>query len=147
MTTVYEPQQRVATSRLWWVAPPTMIAAALANLIVYAIATALFAGPRQFSYLTPLSIVISTAIYLLVAAIVYAVTGRFSKRPIRVFRVVALIALLLSFAAPLSATQFTPPADATTVVVLLVMHVVAAMITIGMFTTLARTPGEDSRTA
>jgi hypothetical protein len=138
MTTTYEPQRRVAIGRLWWVAPLTIIAAAAANLIVYAIAAALFAGPRQFSYLTPLNIVVSTAIYLTIAAIIYAVIGRLSQRPIRVFRVVALIALLLSFATPLLATQFTPPADAITVVVLLVMHVVAATITISMFTTLGR---------
>jgi hypothetical protein len=93
------------------------------------------------------ALLIREATRLTVAAIVYALIGRFSKHPIRVFRVVALIALLLSFAMPLSAMQFTPPADVTTIVVLLVMHVVAAMITIGMFTTLARTPGDDTRAA
>lgn len=127
-----------------YIPSPTLLsiaAASLANLIVYAIATALFAGPRQFSYLAPLNIVVSTAIYLVIAAIVYAVIGRFSKRPVRVFRIVALVAPLLSFAMPLSAMQFTPPADATTVLVLLVMHVVAAIVTIGLFTTPARAPG------
>jgi hypothetical protein len=50
------------------------------------------AGPRQFSYLAPLNVVVSTTIYLTIAAIVYALIGRFSKRPIRVFRIVAIVA-------------------------------------------------------
>lgn len=136
------PERRVAIGRIWWVTLLAIAAASIANLIVYAIATALFAGPRQFSYLAPLNIVVSTTIYLVVAAIVFALIGRFSKRPIRLFRVVAIVALVLSFAMPLSAMQFSPPADMTTVAILLVMHVVAAIITIVLFTTLARAPGE-----
>jgi MFS family permease len=143
MTTSSAREQRVAVERLWWVTLLAIAAAAIANLIVYAIATALFATPRQFSYLTPLNIVVSTAIYLIVAAIVYAVIGRFARRPIRVFRVVAIVALVLSFAMPLSAMQLTPPADTTTVAILLVMYIVAAIITVGLFTTLARAPSEE----
>jgi hypothetical protein len=142
MTTSSAPEQRVAVGRIWWVTLLAIAAASVANLIVYAIATALFAGPRQFSYMAPLTIVVSTAIYLVVAAIVFALIGRFSKRPIRLFRVVAIVALVLSFAMPLSAIQLSPPADAITVAILLVMHVVAAIITIVLFTTLARAPGE-----
>ena len=135
--TIPAPRQRVAIRRLWWVAPLTIIAASIANLIVYAIAAALFDGPGQFPYLTPLNI-FTTASDLIVAAIVFALIGRFATHPIRAFRIMAIVALLLSFAAPLSATGLTPPADTATVAVLLVMHVVAVAITIGSFTTLAQ---------
>jgi hypothetical protein len=92
--------------------------------------------------MTPLTIVVSTAIYLVVAAIVYALIGRFSRRQLQVFRIVAIVALLLSFAMPLSAMQLTPPAGATIVAVLRVMHILAAIITVSLFTTLARASGE-----
>ena len=139
-------QERIAFGRLWWVTLLTIAAASAANLVVYFIATALFEGPRRFSFLNPFSIVASTAVYLVVAAIVYALIGRFSRHPIRVFRIVSVVALLLSFGAPISAA-FTVPApdtpDATTVVILLVMHVVAAIITVGLFTTQARVTNDS----
>jgi uncharacterized protein DUF6069 len=139
-------QERVALGRLWWVTLLTIVAASAANLVVYLIASALFEGPRRFSMLTPVSIIASIAMYLVVAAIVYALIGRFSKRPIRVFRIVSVVALLLSFGPPISAAFTFPPPDApdaTTVVTLLVMHVVAAIITVGLFTRLARVTGEE----
>lgn len=141
MATASVPQERIALGRLWWVTPLAIAAASIANLIVYAVATALFSGPSQFSYLSPQSIVVSTTVYLIFAAIVFAVIGRFAKRPIRVFRIVSVVALLLSFAGPISAAFTFPPPDTPdtiTVLTLLVMHVVGAIITVGLFTTLAR---------
>jgi hypothetical protein len=60
--------------------------------------------------------------------------------PDRAFRAVAVVALLLSFAASISATQLAPPTEMRTVAVLLMMHVVAGISTIALFTTLARVP-------
>ena len=139
-------QERVALGRLWWVTLLTIVAASAANLVVYLIAIALFEGPRRFALLTPVSIVVSIAVGVGAAAIVYILIGRFSKRPIRVFRIVAVVALVLSFASPISAAYAFPPSDApdaTTVVCLLAMHVVTAIITIGLFTTMARATGDE----
>jgi len=140
-TTLPTQPERVALSRLWWVTPLTIVAASAANLVVYFIATALFEGPRRFTLLGPVNIIASTAVYLIGAAIVYALIGRFARRPIRLFRVVSVVALLLSFLAPVSAALTMPAPDApdaTTVVVLMVMHIVAAVVTVGLFTRLAR---------
>ncbi|HEU5012143.1 MAG TPA: hypothetical protein VFT66_06340 [Roseiflexaceae bacterium] len=60
--------------------------------------------------------------------------------PDRAFRAVAVVALLLSFAASISATQLTMPTDMITVAVLLMMHVVAGISTIALITTLAWVP-------
>ena len=139
-------QERVALGRLWWVTLLTIVAASVANLVVYLLAIALFEGPRRFALLTPILIVVSTAVGVGAAAIVYALIGRFSKRPISVFRIVAVVALVLSFASPISAAYAFPPSDAPdviTVVFLLAMHVVAAIITIGLFTTMARATGDE----
>jgi Family of unknown function (DUF6069) len=139
-------QERVALGRLWWVTLLTIVAASAANLVVYLMAIALFEGPRRFALLTPVSIVVSIAVGVGAAAIVYILIGRFSKRPIRVFRIVAVVALVLSSASPISAAYAFPPSDAPdaiTVVFLLAMHVVAAIITIGLFTTMARATGDE----
>jgi Family of unknown function (DUF6069) len=139
-------QERVALGRLWWVTLLTIVAASAANLVVYLMAIALFEGPRNFALLTPVSIVVSIAVGVGAAAIAYALIGRFSKRPIRVFRIVAVVALVLSFASPISAAYVFPPSDAPdaiTVGFLFAMHVVAAIITIGLFTTMARATGDE----
>lgn len=141
LTTSPVSQERVALGRLWWVTLLSIAAASAANLVVYLIATALFDGPRAFALLGPVPILVSTVLYLVGAAIVYALIGRLTRRPIRAFRAVAAVALLLSFLAPISAVFMMPAPDtpdATTVVVLIVMHIVAAIITVALFTRLAR---------
>jgi hypothetical protein len=132
--------ERVARlSRLWWVVLAAIAVASIANIVVYLIATALFEGPRNFAMLQPGSIIGSTAVFLLVAAVVYVLIGRFAARPVRLFRRVGYAVLVLSFLMPVVAALSSPAGqgpDATTVVVLIVMHVVAGLITIYLFTTL-----------
>ncbi|MFL5803782.1 MAG: DUF6069 family protein [Roseiflexaceae bacterium] len=147
-TTLSVQQERVALGRLWWVTLLAIAAASAANLVVYVIATALFEGPRRFTLLGPITIVVSTAVYLVVAAIVYALIGRFARRPIRLFRRVSVVALLLSLLLPISAAITLPAPDAPdapTVVTLIVMHIIAAILTVGLFTTLARVTGDTNR--
>ena len=132
--------ERVVLRRLLWVAPLAIAAASVANLIVFWTAVALFPSVGQFPMLGTLPIIASTAAYLLVAAAVFVVVGKLSSRPVTHYRIIAVVALLLSFGAPLSAgAGFMPgaSADGATVVTLLVMHVVAAAITVPLFTTLA----------
>ena len=75
-----------------------------------------------------------TVMGVVAAAIVFAVLGRFSARPIRLFPIVALVALVLSFAP----TFGIAGAGTAYIGTLLLMHVVAALAAIGFFTTLAR---------
>jgi hypothetical protein len=133
--------ESIAFGRMWWVTLLTIGVASVANIVVYVIATALFEGPRRFALLNPTSIVVSTAAFLVVAAIVYALMGRFAQRPIHLFRRVAFVTLLLSFLGPISTAYTLPTPDApdtATVVTLMVMHTVAALITVGMFIRMAR---------
>jgi hypothetical protein len=61
---------------------------------------------------------------------------------VRHFRIVAIVGLLLSLGGPLSAGSgaMGPPAAPATVVVLVLMHVLAATITTYLFTTRAVEP-------
>lgn len=69
----------------------------------------------------------------LVAALVFAAIGSFAKHPVRVFRLVSAVVLVISSAMPL-----TLPAPAVMIASLEVMHVVAWAVIVGILTTFAR---------
>jgi hypothetical protein len=85
-------------------------------------------GPITFPMVVAMSAVGAVA-----GTLVYALVGRFARRPVRAFRVVSVLALVLSFAGPLT----IPGAPPGMVVALLVMHIIAAVIVVGLLTTLA----------
>ena len=134
-----QPAERIDYRRLLWVAPLAAAVAAIANLALYFIADALGAFPDGIllpngQTMGPAPVISTSVIGVIAAAIVFAVLGRFSARPIRLFRIVALVALVLSFASPFGIAG----AGAAYIGTLLLMHVVAALAAIGFFTTLAR---------
>ena len=67
------------------------------------------------------------------AAAIFAVIGRFTRRPIRIFWGVATVGLLLSFL-PIALAGVTGSSAGT----LALMHVVAAVTNVGLLTTLGR---------
>ena len=71
------------------------------------------------------------------ADVVYLAVGRISARPVQLFRTLGYIVMVLSFLMPVAAGATMPAGpDAVTVAVLIVMHLVAGLITIRLFTTL-----------
>ena len=68
-----------------------------------------------------------TVVGVLGAVIVFALVARFARRPVRLFRRIALVVLLLSLVPDLSLLTSSPYADTTvqSVLVLMLMHVVA----------------------
>ncbi|HEX3721447.1 MAG TPA: DUF6069 family protein, partial [Nitrolancea sp.] len=99
--------------------------AAVINLIVYFVASS--AGGISHSVnligssgISAGLVLIASAIGVALAASTFAVVGRFSHRPVRTFRIIATVVLLLSFVPVLS----LPGAPAAMIVTLLVMHLV-----------------------
>ena len=134
--------ERVSFSRLLWVGPLTIVAAVAANLVFTTIANSLLGVSPDFPPLTAGAIAIFTAIGVLAAVVVFALVARFSKRPIRRYRQIALIALLLSLIPDL-AMPFLPGTvrvGAREVVLLMATHVIAAVVAVWMLTTLTREP-------
>jgi hypothetical protein len=128
------PSESVAFGRLWWVGLLAIAVAAAANALVRAGAVALFDVPARFEPLMLEEIVLSTVIGVAGATGVYAIVGWLAKRPIRIFRILAGVALLLSFVPPLS----LPGVSIPIILTLGLMHIVAAAISVGLLTTLAR---------
>ena len=132
--------EHVAFKRLLWATPLAAVAATVGNAVLYFIASALGAMPQDFVVqdsgpITVTPVVLSSLIGTAGAAVVFAIVALLSRWPIRTFRIVAAVVLVLSFATPLT----IPGAPLSMILTLELMHVVAAVIITGMLTTLART--------
>ena len=106
------------------------VAAVIVNVIVRALAVALFDIPDDFEHIAPRAVIVSTLIGVFAAALVYAVVRRVACDPARTFTIVAVIALVLSLVAPLS-LGFD---EAAAVGTLMLMHVLTAAIVVVTFT-------------
>lgn len=118
------------------------VAAAVANTLVYFAASALgtisqgvlLPSPMGMSPLTVGLVATTSVIGTVGAAIVFAVIGLFARRPVRVFRIVATVVLVLSFAMPAT----VPGVPVAMRLTLGVMHLVAWAVSVVVLTTLAR---------
>jgi hypothetical protein len=123
--------EKISVRKLLWAAPLAGVAAAAGNLAIYGLARAGFdlplnmpaMGPNAAGPLAAAQVVISSFLPALVAAGLLALVARFTARPVRVFQIVAGVALVLSFGAP-----FSVPVDTGTRLVLLSMHLVAGLV-------------------
>ena len=130
---------RVARGRLVSVGLLAAVVAAGANAAVYLVAATVGTMPQDVVVngqgLITLPMVAAMSVLGAVGGTaVYALVGRFARRPVRAFRIVAALALLLSFGGPFSIAG----APAAMVATLLLMHAVAAAVIVGFLTTLAR---------
>lgn len=131
-------EERVAWSRLVPVGLLTALVAAVANGVVYLVAAAAGAMPQEIVVngqgpITLPMVATTSMLGAIAATIVYALVGWFARRPVRVFRIVAAVVLVLSFVPPFTIPG-APPAMVGT---LLLMHVVAAAVIVGLLTKLA----------
>ena len=132
--------ERVSFARLLWVGPLTILAAVLANVAFVAVANPLFGVAPDFPALTKDAVAAFTAVCVLLAVLVFALVARFSRRPISLYRRIAIIALILSFI-PDVALGVLPnpvPVGVREVLLLMATHVIAAAVTVGLLTSLTR---------
>jgi Family of unknown function (DUF6069) len=118
------------------------VVAVVANVLVRALAVAIFDIPDAFEHLALRAVIVSTLAGVIAAGLVYALIARRAREPARTFTIVAVVALLLSLIAPLSVGLEDPPeypgTDAASVGTLMAMHVVAATTCIAVFTRVSR---------
>ena len=134
--------ERISFSRLLWVGPVAAVVAAMANLIVFIIVKNLLGiplmgpsgpGSTEMAPLPAVAVIIASIVPAIAATILLAVLSKFLARPIRVFWIISVVFLLISFASPLGL-----PVDVATKVTLELMHIVAAVAIVGGLTTLGR---------
>lgn len=130
--------QRIVLGRLWWVGLLTIITAVVVNILISLVAKALFTVAPTFLPLQMIFIPF-TVIGSLGAIIVFALLGRFARRPISAFRRTVWIVLLVSFIPDLL-IGFLRPFPGTTpleVGTLMVMHLATATICLGILVRLS----------
>jgi hypothetical protein len=117
-----------------------IVGSVLANLVVYWVGRMVAQPLPDFQPLaSPLPTILFTTGFLVIATIVYAVINAFTSNPVRVFTIVAIVALIVGLIPdimmivdPASSIMGTPTLSA--VLVLIVMHFVAFAITMWSFT-------------
>ena len=126
--------------KLVWVGPLTITVAALINLVIRTIAVAFFGVPDGFTNLQAPIVIGSTVVFLLLALVAFVLVGRCARRPVRFYRILALVALFVSFLSPVMALAGLFPAPGMNLHIfwtMIVMHTVTAIITVSLLTTLA----------
>lgn len=132
--------ERIDWRRLPWIGAIVIAASAAANAVVFFVESALgimtpsVIVPATNAPITVGTVIGSTAGQVLAGVIVFALLARFTQRPISLFRIIGIVALLLSFAMPFSIST----APLSFKLGLIVMHIVAGVITIVLLTTLPR---------
>ena len=131
--------ERVSFRRLLWVGPLAIVAAVVVNVVIRSVSVALF-GLTDFPPLMLGLTILFTVVGVLGAVGVLALVARFSGRPVRLFRRVALVALMITLV-PDVLLLVAPSIPGTTVagvLTLMTEHVAAWAVSVGILTTLTR---------
>ena len=134
---------KVIPGRIGWAGLLGVAASVAANLIVRVILFALVTLPAEFPPLQPPAIAVFTFFGTILAVMVFAVVVRLSRTPIRTFRFIAVIALVVSLLpnfflmANPSAAPF-PGGSALAFGVLCLFHGIAAFVCVTILTTLSK---------
>ena len=124
--------ERIAWQRLWLVGLFAIIASVIVDTVIVSAAISLLLISASFTQ----RVSVFTGIGSLGAVLVFALVARFSRRPIRLFRIIATVVLVLTFIPDLALFSFL--GGAASVTVLLLMHVATYLICVGMLTTMTR---------
>jgi hypothetical protein len=136
------PPRAVNWGRFALVGLGTVVAAVLANLLVYLIGSVVVGYDPQFVVLAnPSATILFTVVPAIVAVLLYAALIRFTSNPARIFTNIAVVVLILSLIPDLTYIPSVPGATSGQTAILMVMHVVAAVVIVSMLTTLTRPQG------
>ena len=117
----------------------TVAAAVIANLLVYALGSAVVGYDPQFVVLANVSgTILFTVVPAIAAVLLYAALVRFTSNPARNFTNIAVVVLVLSLIPDLTYIPSVPGATSGQTAILMLMHVVAAVVLVSMLTTLTR---------
>ncbi len=133
------PSQQVKFKNLLWVGPLAIVASVVACLIIRTIAVPLLNISPEFMPLSFGPPVLFSAIGALAATIAFAIVGRFSQRPVALYRTIALVALVISLIPDvlLYLAPTMPGVSLPAVVALMAMHITVWAICVNLLTRLA----------
>jgi len=116
-----------------------VVAATLANVLVYFVGGTFIAYDPQFLPLTDVSGAIAfTLPAAIVAVLLYAALLRFASNPARTFAIISAVIFVVATIPDFTYIPTVAGATGGQTAVLVAMHVAAAGVIVGMLTTLAR---------
>jgi hypothetical protein len=130
------PEREIDPRRLIWVGPLTIIAAIAAVLVVRGVALRVLNPPPSFAPLGVFPPIIDTAVLVAAAVLVFVVVAGTASNPRRLYRRIALVALVVSFIPDLLLPGRWPGATWMLAGSLMTMHVAAWWVAVTMLTTL-----------
>src|SRR5690349_16970873 len=92
-----------ALPKLVWVGPLTLVVTVLVNLVIRSTAVAFLSVPDGFTYVQAPFVIGSTVVFLVLALLAFILVGRKASRPVGFYRMLALVALFISFLNPVLA--------------------------------------------
>jgi hypothetical protein len=131
--TTHQTQQQLSLRTLFWVGPLIILACISANTIVRTIGVPYFRISTSFQPLQLPTIVVSTVVYILLAIGAFLLVSRMSERPVRTYRILAPVCLLLSLLFPLMALTGVVPTPGMSGQIfwsMIAMHMLSAAIVI-----------------
>lgn len=132
--------ERVLFGKLWWVGPLAVVAAVVANLAATALFQAVLRPDPAFLPLTFPPVAIFTIFFGALAVAVYAAVGRLSRRPVSLYRRIALVALVVScipdLLIPFQPAAF-PGGSWPSAIALIVLHIIGWAVIVPLLTRLA----------
>ncbi len=129
------PHARIPAGAIARVGALALVAAVAITVLIYFIGKAIWGYSTEFLPLANVSpTILFTAFFGILAVVVFAIVARVSSRPIPTYRIVALVALVLSFLPDFSLVG-TPGASTGVFIALISMHFAAAATLVGTLTT------------
>jgi hypothetical protein len=117
----------------------TVVAATLANALFYYAAGQFVAYDSQFAPLENVSgAVIFTLFFAVGAVLLYAVLRRFTRQANRIFTVISAVFLVVSVIPDITYIPTVPGSSNAQTAILIVMHVIAAAVIVGMLSSSAQ---------
>ena len=135
--TQVQAMQQASPGNLWWVGLQTIVGAVIATLVVRAAAMAVLDIPAAFPPLVGSGpTIFLTVVGVLGGVGVFAAVCRWASQPIRLFRIIVALTLLVSFVPDilLLTNDAFPGTTVTSVSTLMFQHLVAAAIVVWMLT-------------
>jgi Family of unknown function (DUF6069) len=127
----------VQLKKLWWAGPLTVLASIVGVLIVRMVARLILQPPYAPGLQMLILPVFLTLVLCTAAVLVFALVGRFAKKPVLTYLIISIVFLIISFLPDIAtASAHFPGAGWSYAITLMVMHVVAGFITVLMLTRL-----------
>ena len=117
----------------------TIVAAVTANVLVYAAGSPVVGYDPGFVVLANVSgTIIFTVFPAIVAVPLYAALVRWTRRPERTFTIISAVVLAVSLVPDITYIPTVPGASSGQTAILMLMHVVAAAVIVGLLTSYTR---------